>query len=403
MKNLNILAIGGVREIHQRLRERGARLTLLTNVDKIRPDDHKSYDRIIGISASAPREEWLAAAAAFHEIEPFSAIGAYHERTQSQAAFIAQNLKLQFHSEDVIANVSEKCLMRKKLREIGIDLTRGAHVSDSADVESFAALVGYPIIMKPVNGAGSSGVSRIDCFENIESAFAWLKKANDRAQAYVEEFLDGQEYSVEALSENGRHHVFGITQKFKESEHFVEIGHVFPAAVSSSIESDTVALVQQTLDALGIKDGMTHTEVIVTANGPRIVETHTRLGGDHIPLLIKESTGLDLFDLWAKQTMGEPVLPELEEMCIAPIYAAIWFGTPQTEGTVCQVDGEEIASAKEGVRLVEILRKPGMEISKLSCSFSRTACVAAVGASREQALAFAKSACEELKFIVDTQ
>ena len=50
-----------------------------------------------------------------------------------------------------------------------------------------------------------------------------------------------------------------------------------------------------------------HTEVIVTAEGPRIVGTHVRLGGDSIPELIQLVSGVDLEELWIRQTLGESV------------------------------------------------------------------------------------------------
>ena len=65
------------------------------------------------------------------------------------------------------------------------------------------------------------------------------------------------------------------------------------------------------LDALGVEFGATHTEIVLGDAGPRVIETHIRMGGDEIPALAFDATDVDLADCVVRQTVGEKVLPEI--------------------------------------------------------------------------------------------
>ncbi|HZB51152.1 MAG TPA: ATP-grasp domain-containing protein, partial [Mycobacteriales bacterium] len=110
----------------------------------------------------------------------------------------------------------------------------------------------------------------------------------------VEEYLRGPEFSVETLTVHGEHHVVGVTRKLLGPlPHFVEQGHLFGEPDTAGTRQ-VAALAVELLDAVGYQCGPAHTEVILTADGPRIVESQARLGGDKIPDIVELATGLDL-------------------------------------------------------------------------------------------------------------
>ncbi|PFN98054.1 hypothetical protein COJ85_21255 [Bacillus sp. AFS076308] len=400
----HILVIGGFSIMHKRLKKLGAKMTLINVSTEIKSNENGTYHRVIGVPKDNSMNEWLEIAAFFHNIDPFDGIACFHEMDQEKAAYIALELQLFYLEPKVIERTRNKILMRSILREYGVDKTKNAIVNTTDEISSFAQKHGYPIILKPVDGWGSIGVAKIENAEELEHALGWYQTADFGSGMIVEEYLAGKEFSVEAFSENGIHKIMCITEKFKEEQHFVEVGHRLPyQGVYSDYERSIHEFVQHALTSIGITHGPSHTEIILTIDGPKIIETHTRLGGDYIPELINMASGVDLLDLWAKQAMGESIINEIPQTPNMKKSAAIWYGTPSTSGLVKEIIGEEEAKSTAGVARVEILQKQGNKITGMKDSFSRSACVLATGENTDLAMSNAQLALSKIQFVIEDE
>lgn len=387
--------------MHKILKNYGARMTVMIKAEEVKKNEDKSYHRVVGIPADSTIEEWIEMAKCLHKLDPFDGITSFHEMDQENAAYVAKALGLPYHDPNVIQVTRNKNIMRQILREKGVDLTKNQLVTSKEEIVSFAQENGYPLIIKPVDGWGSIGVARIMTEQDLEKALIWFEKANFGSGMIVEQFLEGKEFSVEAFSENGKHVIMCITEKFKEEKHFVEVGHCVPyKPYDEKIELEIKELICHALDALNITHGPSHTEIMLTANGPRIIETHTRLGGDYIPELIKLVSGVDTLDLWAKQAYGESVLDQVPQISHMETSAAIWYVTPPVIGKLEEVQGVEEAKSEAGVVQIEILQQPGTELKGMKDSFSRTAYVIATGTDRDDALSNAQRSADKLLFQV---
>jgi biotin carboxylase len=360
--------------------------------------------RIVVLSESAPINEWVALAHCVHELAPVQAIGAFGEYDQDKAAAIATALKLSFSPQDVIATVYNKALMRQRLREVGIENIPSAIANSVADVARFGQQNGFPLIVKPINGTGSKAIVKIlSENEEAEGFDRAIQAAGTPHRAFVvEPFLHGPEISVEAFSEKGAHRILGITEK-ESDQNFVEMGHM----VRLPTPDDTPVLdyVPRLLDALGITDGPTHTELILTSAGPRMVETHTRAGGDQIPQLFEAITGIDMIELAVRQVLGERVLVELDERLAAAgsavRFGAIRFLAPPKTGTLVSVENVTEAAGLPAVTGCTLLKKPTDPlIAPARDSYDRLAFSTAVAASSAAALDAAAQALSILKVTV---
>lgn len=395
----HMLLIGGARGVHPKAKRLGLRLSLMMRMPRLLAQQRlDTYDRIVGMPADASVEQWVSMARAIHAADPVDAIGGFNEVSQAQAAEIALALGLPSYTPQIIRCTQQKDLMRQVLREAGLDSTPARQVAGAEEIAAFGAAHGYPVVLKPVDARGSLGVSIIRSAEDIPAALSWFGTWSAKHPMLVEQFLAGQEYSVEAFSEQGRHQVIAITQKFKDPATSVEIGHCLPAPIDADTRAAVEQFVAGVLSALGIADGPSHTEVIVTADGPRIVETHVRLGGDSIPDLIELLSGVDLEELWIRQTLGERVLERVPRRLDG--FAAIWFVSPRAVGTLERVEGREAALALEGVKKVAFQQEPGDTVQGAYDSFSRGGYAIAVGESADAAVARARAAAEQLRFIV---
>jgi biotin carboxylase len=217
----------------------------------------------------------------------------------------------------------------------------------------------------------------------------------------VEQFHEGPQFSVEAFSELGEHQVVSITRKFSDPISFVELGHVACADLTAEQQEDVHDYAERVLEVLGVEFGATHTEIVLTPAGPRVIETHVRMGGDEIPALTFDATGVDLADYVVKQTVGEKVLPDIRAVLAEERPArssAIWFVAAPTAGVLAGVSGLDEARDTEGVTQVELLVRPGSPIGALESSDSRIAYVRAVGETPDLAVDAARKAASHLEF-----
>ncbi len=308
----HVLIVGRDKEVPGILRSVGGPDVLMSlicrtsAVDSI--PDPASYHRIVAVAHDAAPADWVAFAQAIHRLDPVSAVGTVHELEQHHAARIASALGLPMHDLDTVTAVHDKALMRERLRAAGVDDTPSAVVRDLTEATEFAARHGFPLIAKPVQGAGSTGIARVHRAADLPAAMA---KAGVRSQwssgeVLLERLLPGPQISVEAVSEEKEHVVVGITAKSSSPEHLVELGHVCPAPLDEDTTTAVRDLVERTLTALGVTFGVTHTEIVLTPQGPRIIETHLRYAGDRITTLVHDVTGVDIRECGARRRRGRP-------------------------------------------------------------------------------------------------
>jgi biotin carboxylase len=396
----HFLLIGTARDIHPKIRQLGHRLSLICPLRNLKTlSNHDIYDRVIGMPMSATPEEWVEQARLIERVDPVDVLGGFNEVTQHLSAIIGAALGLPYHAPQVIQRTRQKDEMRRVLREAGVDATPARLVEGGQDdIVAFGEAHGYPLVLKPVDGRGSLGISIVRSAQDVPTALAWFGQWASQHAMLVEKLLSGEEYSVEAFSEHRRHRVVCVTQKFKDPRTSVEIGHCLPAPLPQAAREMIERFVCDVLTAIGLEDGPSHTEVFATADGPRIVETHARLAGDNLVDLIQLTSGVDLDELWIRQVAGESVLDEVPTQLSR--WASIAYASPQAEGTLERVDGEEQASTGAGVVRVGLLQEPGTQVHGAHDSFSRGAYAIAVGDSSDEAVARARAAVSKFRFVV---
>jgi biotin carboxylase len=362
---------------------------------------------MVTLPDAAPVNDWAEAASYVNTVEPVDGLVVINERELPAAAAIGARLGLPAPSQETVTAVNNKEVMRSVLRAAGVDSTLARIVETAADVIGFAKEAGYPLICKPLAGVGSRGIARIDREEDIEHALAYSRSGTGSLQSgavMVEQFHTGTEYSIESVSQDGTHLTACIIAKYSDPAHYVELGHVLPAPLDPGTEQGITATVHAALDSLGITDGVTHTEVIVTPGGTHITETHIRPAGDRIPEMLNRARGIDLLGLVVELALRIPVLEEVSTLLRDEHdrgqYAAIWYACPTQRGRVVSVDGIEGAGAVPGVCEVRVKAHTGDVIGDTVNSDARAAYACALGETPDQALSRAQASIQQLAFNV---
>jgi biotin carboxylase len=269
------------------------------------------------------------------------------------------------------------------------------------DVREFVEAHGLPIIVKPIRESGSLGVFRIHDRADVEAVAERFRSLDDGQwttkdlsspdsfeEFLMEEFLDGPEISVETLSFDGRHVVVAMTDKeLVGPDGFVEIGHSQPSGVSAETLSEVTRLITDFLDAVGLRNGPAHTEVKLTSRGPRIVESHNRVGGDRINDLAEIAYGVDMerYALGAGFGVLEPLTASPEPRG----GAAVRFLTPKP-GRVVEVTGVDAVRADPAFVDLQLDVEPGDVVPPLTWNEDKVGHVIARGATAAEAIANGK-------------
>ncbi|MEN0137256.1 MAG: ATP-grasp domain-containing protein [Rhodococcus sp. (in: high G+C Gram-positive bacteria)] len=405
----HVLVVGSGRDLPGRVRDArpGTQTSVICRLEFVaklrRLTEHT---RVIAVRHDAPDEEWIALAAAAHAQNPFTRIATFGERDQDRCAAIGEALGLATHSRRTVTSVHDKNAMRAALRKSGVDATASTVAADVDALRAFVFEHGFPCVVKPVCGAGSAGVAVVREEGALAAAFARAGGDFDGltdSGVLVEQFHEGPQFSVEAFSECGEHQVVAVTRKYSDPANFVELGHVAPADLSTAQEESIHTYVARVLDAVGVDFGATHTEVVLTPIGPRVIETHVRMGGDEIPSLALDATGVDLAECVVRQTVGEKVLPGIRAVLAEKRPArcsAIWFAAVPVAGVVTEVSGLDDAGNVDGVTDVQLLVRPGAEVTGLESSDSRVAYARAVGDTADRAIDSARESVARLGFQV---
>lgn len=284
------------------------------------------------------------------------------------AARIAGTLGLSGPTPESVANACRKDATRRVLARAGVPGPRFAVCADWAEVAAAARDIGYPLVLKPVDLCAGMFVRRAD----DEAALAHAHRAlaafpvNARGQhrapvVLVEELLDGPEVSVETVSFGGAVHVIGVTDKsVGGAPAFIETGHMFPAALDTADTALAEETARRALDALGLDEVVAHTEIKLTADGPRLVEVNPRPAGNRITELVRHVTGIDLAAACVDVALGRE--PDLRRRATGLTSAAIGFLVPDQDGVLETVDGADAVRAAGGLLELQ-LADPGKAVT----------------------------------------
>ena len=195
-------------------------------------------------------------------------------------------------------NVSKKSFMKKVFWDNDVPTSKFV-VLDKFDEEKIKHLE-YPIIVKPVDAYSSRGVAKVNNIEELKKAFDVAVKISRTNNAIVEEFVEGEELTVDSYIEDGTAHILCISKlsKIGEDGKFVIHRTEYPADISDSVYDKVQQATQKIADAFGLKNSPMLIQLILNGNNISVVEFCARTGG---------STKWEMFD----GVDGSTVSPEL--------------------------------------------------------------------------------------------
>lgn len=183
----------------------------------------------------------------------------------------------------------------------------------------------YPCVIKPSDGSGSKGVSIVYSDRELENAINYGFDSARFGSIYCEEFVSGEEYSVEAFVDNGRVYVYGIVkttfERSNNENEGIEYGHRTPSGLSSAEEETIECEVRKAISALNITMASVNFDVILSDEDrkPYIIDCGIRIGQNLLAShIIPYSRGVSIIDNTINQALGEHIDAEPKyRKCIA--------------------------------------------------------------------------------------
>nr|WP_302595736.1 ATP-grasp domain-containing protein [uncultured Cellulosilyticum sp.] len=293
-------------------------------------------------------------------------------------------------------NCRHKIRAKEKFKENNTPSAKYVVIKSVREVLSVINQIEFPIVVKPSNESGSKSVfickdmqeliDAVECIEHTGSNFIGQKLDEE---IIVEEYLEGLEYSVESYTINNVHTIVAITSK--KTFDCIEIGHMVPAILDKTEREAIETITKAALTALDIDYGVTHTEIKLTIDGPKVIEVNGRPGGDHIDELVRAVTGLAMREI----ALSIAMRGNLEDNQVYPISAnsaAIAYAIANKSGVV-QINDNEIS--EKNIEDVSLTVENGEYVERTTNNFNRLGYVIAY--DEENARKIAEEYIEKLQ------
>ena len=293
---------------------------------------------------------------------------------------------------------TDKGEMIKAFAENGVEHPWYYIINGKEELDSVINKITFPCISKPTDNSGSRGVMLINSKEELVESIEYSSSQGRSGSVIVEEYLTGNEVSVEIMTLDGEISILQVTDKLTTgAPHFVEMGHSQPSALPKASVEAIKDLASRAVRAVGIKNGPAHVEIMMTKNGPRMIELGARMGGDCITThLVPLSTGIDMVEATINLACGEKV-------DIKPKFnrgsAIRYFRAPT--GVIKEITGVEEAKKIPGVIEISFTKGIGDTVGEIGSSTDRVGFVIAQADTPASAAAICDQALETVKMLIE--
>ncbi len=247
--------------------------------DYFEPIDLKAKDEILVFAQKLNAEGELKAV--FTAGTDFSA----------SVSYVCEKLNLNAHSYQAALNASIKNQMRECFDECHVPSPRFFKVSKnelSANaseklIEKILEKIHLPLVVKPVDNMGARGCRMVRTQAEFLPAVQVAVNSSRTGTAIVEEYMDGPEFSIDALVYDGTFTVTGFAiRHIKYPPYFIEVGHTMPAILDKKMHDELISTFALGAKALGLSCGAAKADIKYTSKGPMIGEIAGRLSGGYM-------------------------------------------------------------------------------------------------------------------------
>jgi len=390
MNKTLFLVSGGAESIPgiQRAKNMGLHV-VVSDINPNAPGFEIADDRVIADTYGI--EKTVAAALHYHKrIKSIDGVICIASDVPLTVASVAHALGLPGIRIEVAQLASDKLAMKGRFVEKGVSIPWFCRVDSVTHLRRILSERGFPVVLKPVDSRGARGVLRLTESVDLDWAYEYSVSFSPSGCVMVEEYLKGPQISTESIIINGRAFTPGFTDRNYEfldrfAPHIIENGGHQPSVLTAEQQGAVSRVAKQAALAMGITTGIAKGDMVLTKDGPKVIEIAARLSGgwfstDQIPL----ATGVDLIGAAIRLAIGEKV----SEEDLIPKYqkgVAIRYFFPEP-GKVVKIKNEEQFKNTSWVHKLGFFVKPGDIVEPVTNHTKRAGFVISTGETRDQAI-----------------
>ena len=304
-------------------------------------------------------EDLIRRVVAYIRSNPVDRVEALWEPLVLAAARIREAVGLPGMSADTVRGFRDKELMKERVRAAGLRVPYSARVRSVADARAAAERIGFPVILKPIDGAGSADTHRCDSPAELERALQTMRHVTE---ASCEEFVDGEEFTYDTICVDGQPVYENVAQYLPRpliarTNEWISPVIVTVRNLQQPVIEPGVHLGRGVLQALGMGTGFTHMEWYRKANGEVVFgEIGCRPGGARLVDQMNFTSDVDLFVEWARAVCWGHIHP----LPPRKYNVAIIFKRAQGQGHIRHIRGLSAYLERHGDAVVaDALLRPG--------------------------------------------
>lgn len=275
------------------------------------------------------------------------------------AAHIRARLGIPGMSPETVIGFRDKAIMKERVAAAGLRVPYAFRCKTNKEIEEAVEKIGYPLIIKPIAGAGSADTYRLDHPTQLPKV---LERIRHVQEVSVEEFVDGREFTYDTICIQGKPHYENVAEYLPRP--LVARSHEWISPIVITVKDlqqshivPGIDLGRKVLRALDMGDGFTHMEWYLTPKGEVVFgEIGCRPGGAHLVDQMNYTSDIDLFKEWARAVCWHDVRIKNPRM----YNVAIIFKRAQGKGTIHTITGlRNFVQMHNAHICVENLLRPG--------------------------------------------
>lgn len=360
-----------------------------------------------GIVSTRDVEGTIAFARQIHSRHPINGIMTMASESAATVARVAEAFGLPGLAPEAAENATNKVKRQVLFKKNNVPSPDFGFTRSLDEACKKADRLGWPVVVKPADSAGSRGVQLVDSPNAMKHAIEEIRAISQTPEILLEEFLSGTEHSIEGIVVNGQIGWAGLSDRNYDKKHiypphFLEDGDTMPTSLNADIVSEIERFATRSVHALCIDWGPVKGDIIIDRQkGVQILEMAARLSGDYFCYeTIPMHNGINLLKAVMDLSLGLPVQPDT----LKPKFnrgVALRYVWPEP-GRVVSIEGLDRARAIPGVHFVNFEPRwkdiqIGSVISPARSMGERVASIMACASTRQEAIRIAEQAVSTIK------
>ncbi len=267
------------------------------------------------------------------------------------AARLREALGIPGMSVETVNAFRDKALMKDRLAKAGLRVPRNARVRTATEAREAADVIGFPLILKPIDGAGTRDTFLVQDAAELDAALA---RTTHLPEASIEEFIDGDEFTYDTVSIDGKPAFDSVAAYYPKPLYGRTNEWISPAQIvlrdphAAGID-DAVQFGRDVLQAMGMQTGFTHMEWYRKSSGEIVFgEIAARAPGGRLVEQMNLANDFDIYREWARAVCWHT----FEATAHRRYHVAAVFKRAIGQGRIRAVEGLQEARRKLGASLV---------------------------------------------------